>query len=70
MKRTRKLSITDYHPTKIVFSIQEVIKQRVNREAEVMYVDDVIEIPENIVYPTRKIPKGVGLWNLLRQLRP
>lgn len=42
----------------------------VNREAEVMYSLPETGIPKNMKYPSSGIPKSVGLWNLIRQLKP
>ena len=51
------------------FSVEEVIKKRVNLEAEVEYANQ-----ERPVLPKFKnIPKSkksVGLWNFIQQLKP
>lgn len=70
MRRTKKLTIKEYHPLKKAISVQKFIQQMVNKEAETMYQLDTNEIPNNLTYPSADIPRSVGLWNFIRQLKP
>ncbi len=46
MKRTKKLTIEEYHPTNIHFSLEEKIKQQVEMESLVEWSKREIYVPE------------------------
>lgn len=46
MKRTKKLTIEEYHPTNIHFSLEEKIKQQVEMESLAEWSNREISVPE------------------------
>lgn len=70
-KETKLLDITEYHPMKDFWSVDEFIRQRVNREAEAMHWEiDIYPIPEHLKKEEKKVSEDVGLLILLKNLIP
>jgi len=68
MKRTKKLSQSEYSSELKPVSFVDHIQALVNREAEVIYKREPVKLP---AYKKSEIPKlNAGVFNLVKQMLP
>ncbi len=69
MKRTKKLTVEEYHPTLKSFNLEHHIRNLVNREAWSLVDIPQAKIP---VYKAVKVDRkwSAGIYNLVKQILP
>lgn len=70
MKKTSLISLSSYCPQARAWSVQDLIKEAVNKEDQINHSFHATQIPKMVNNDKMEIKEGVGLWNLITGCLP
>lgn len=70
MKKTSLISLSSYCPQATAWSVQDLIKEAVNKEDQINHSFYVPQIPKMVKNDKMEIKEGVGLWNFITGCLP